>query len=120
MQNLSGKHQDVTQIYKLMKDPALPQGRWNHDDQRHLGEAYRDNHVVPYEGTVILVECDHHSGVFLTNKDPLEFHTHTILIFPNAGDYGRGRSGNRCLGNDKSSNGRGVSREMIAPRTMTI
>ncbi|KAI8628013.1 hypothetical protein F5Y19DRAFT_439199 [Xylariaceae sp. FL1651] len=50
MQSLSSERQDKARIYKLMKDPAMPKGRWNHDDQRHLCGAYRDNRVVPYEG----------------------------------------------------------------------
>ncbi|KAK5072599.1 hypothetical protein LTR64_004926 [Lithohypha guttulata] len=152
MQSLSPEEQAKVQIYKQMKDPAMPKGRWNHDDQRHLCGAYRDNRIVPYEGItvssltqeqqqlvlgileqyllylpqrsrlmqldriksffhetyfcwigqfgnedpfyfriqspVILVEFDHHSGVFLTNKEPAKFHIHTLLRMPNGGDYG--------------------------------
>ncbi|KAL1863065.1 hypothetical protein VTK73DRAFT_6490 [Phialemonium thermophilum] len=152
MQSLGAEQQAQAQIYKLMKDPAMPRGRWNHDDQRHLCGAYRDNRVVPYEGVVvadlgpeqqalvlgileqyllflpqtarrmrlenaqswfhetyfcwiggfgdadpfyyriqspvILVEFDHHSGVFLTNAEPAKFHIHTLLRTPNGGDYG--------------------------------
>jgi hypothetical protein len=152
MQSLPYDLQSRAQIYKLMKDPAMPHGRWNHDDQRHLCGAYRDNRTVPYEGVlvsslpskqqdmvdqilleylkylpqksrsrrleqikawynetyfcwiggftdddafyyriqspVIIVEFDHHSGVFLTNKEPAKFHIHTLLRTPNAGDYG--------------------------------
>lgn len=152
MQSLSEKEQSRVQIYKLMKDPAMPKGRWNHDDQRHLCGAYRDNRIVPYEGItvssmtsrqqelvvkileqyllylprkslemqiariktffsetyfswiggfsdtdpfyfriqspIILVEFDHHSGVFLSNKEPAKFHIHTLLRTPNGGDYG--------------------------------
>lgn len=152
MQSLPAEKQAKAQIYKLMRDPAMPKGRWNHDDQRHLCGAYRDNRIVPYEGIlvsemtteqqemvlgildqyllylpetakkirledmkswfhetyfswigeygdadpfyyriqspVVLVEFDHHSGVFLTNKEPAKFHIHTLLRTPNAGDYG--------------------------------
>ncbi|KAJ3546539.1 hypothetical protein NM208_g1954 [Fusarium decemcellulare] len=152
MQSLPPELQSASQIYKEMKDPAMPHGRWNHDDQRHLCGAYRDNRVVPYEGIlvskltaaqqdivteilreyllylpqkardlqlaemkrwfhetyfcwiggfkdedpfyyrvqspVVIVEFDHHSGVFLTNKEPAKFHIHTLLRTPNAGDYG--------------------------------
>jgi len=152
MQSLPAEQQTKAQTYKEMKDPAMPKGRWNHDDQRHLCGAYRDNRIVPYEGIlvsamtteqqslvngilnqyllylpqkardmklkniashfdetyfswiggftdsdpfyyriqspVILVEFDHHSGVFLTNKEPAKFHIHTLLRTPNAGDYG--------------------------------
>jgi hypothetical protein len=45
-----------------------------------------------------LVEFDHHSGVFLTNKEPAKYHTHTIVRTPNAGDYGQAiREGNERL-----------------------
>jgi hypothetical protein len=152
MQSLSPDQQSATQTYKLMKDPAMPKGRWNHDDQRHLCGAYRDNRVVPYEGItvsslndsqrslvvgileqyllylpatarkiqletikshfsetyfswiggfedadpfyfriqspVVIVEFDHHSGVFLSNGTPAKFHIHTLLRLPNGGDYG--------------------------------
>lgn len=153
MQSLSAEQQRQAQVYKLLRDPAMPKGRWNHDDQRHLCGAYRDNRVVPYEGVsvagfteeqkrlveemleqyllylpaqarairlgqirewfdketyfcwiggfgdddafyyriqspVVIVEFDHHSGVFLRNKEPAKFHIHTLLRTPNAGDYG--------------------------------
>jgi hypothetical protein len=152
MQSLSPDEQACAQTFKLLHDPAMPRGRWNHDDQRHLCGAYRDNRIVPYEGVkvsdmcsgsqelvsaileqfllylprraremqlaravewyhetwfswiggfgdrdafyyrvqspVIVVEFDHHSGVFLTNQEPRRFHIHTILRTPNAGDYG--------------------------------
>lgn len=152
MQSLTLEQQSKAQVYKQMKDPAMPFGRWNHDDQRHLCGAYRDNRVVPYEGVlvsemiteqqalvteilkeyllylpkgarqkqlnrivswyhetywcwiggydnesafyyriqspVIILEFDHHSGVFLTNAEPKKFHIHTLLRMPNAGDYG--------------------------------
>ncbi|KAI9172764.1 hypothetical protein HJFPF1_02278 [Paramyrothecium foliicola] len=152
MQSLNPEQQNEAQVYKLLKDPQMPHGRWNHDDQRHLCGAYRDNRVVPYEGTkiqnmttdqrdlvlgileqyllylpavsrklrleqiqkwfdetyfcwiggfqdddafyfriqspVVIAEFDHHSGVFLTNKEPAKFHIHTLLRTPNAGDYG--------------------------------
>jgi hypothetical protein len=152
MQSLSPDLQAKTQIYKLMKDPQMPEGRWNRDDQRHLCGAYRDNRIVPYEGItmslmnqtqrdlvaqiineyflylpassrqiklkhalsfaeetyfswiggygpedafyyriqspVVVIEFDHHSGVFLNNQQPAKFHIHTLLRTPNAGDYG--------------------------------
>jgi hypothetical protein len=152
MQTLSPGLQQKAQIYKLMHDPAMPPGRWNRDDQRHLCGAYRDNRIVPYEGITmsnlndeqkqlvkkileeyllylpkkardlrvqhilsfadetyfswiggfgnddpfyyriqnpaIVIEFDHHSGVFLTNTEPKKFHIHTCLRTPNAGDYG--------------------------------
>jgi hypothetical protein len=152
MQSLSPALQAKAQTYALMKDPAMPPGRWNRDDQRHLCGAFRDNRIIPNEGIpasslippqidllmqilsqyllylpstarslklaqckshlpatyfswigpyaddtafyfriqspVIIVEFDHHSGVFLNNAQPAKFHVHTLLRTPNAGDYG--------------------------------
>ncbi|OCL03721.1 hypothetical protein AOQ84DRAFT_325487 [Glonium stellatum] len=54
-----------------------------------IGE-YGDDDPFYYriQSPVIIFEFDHHSGVFLTNKEPAKFHTHTIVRTPNAGDYG--------------------------------
>jgi hypothetical protein len=158
MQSLAPDLQAKAQVYKEMHDEAMPPGRWNKDDQRHLCGAYRDNRIVPNEGIratqlsesqkstlydilaqyllylptrarelklshikqfedetyfswiggfgnddpfyfriqnpVVLIEFDHHSGVFLNNEEPRKFHVHTLLRTPNGGDYGmalRGR-----------------------------
>ena len=152
MQSLSPDLQQKSRVYEHMVDPAMPPGRWNKDDQRHLCGAYRDNREVPYEGItvssftaeqknllygileqyllylphksravklnqvrqfesetyfcwiggfgdedpfyyrvqspVVLIEFDHHSGVFLNNEEPKKFHIHTLLRTPNGGDYG--------------------------------
>jgi hypothetical protein len=37
---------------------------------------------------VILIEFDHHPGIFITAEEPQPFHVHTIVRMPNAGDYG--------------------------------
>lgn len=50
MLNLTADQRDRAQIYKLMNDPAMPPGRHHPADQRHLGGAFHDNRVIPYEG----------------------------------------------------------------------
>ncbi|KAL5363424.1 hypothetical protein BJX96DRAFT_186974 [Aspergillus floccosus] len=40
------------------------------------------------QSPIVLVEFDHHSGVFLNNEEPKKFHIHTLLRMPNGGDYG--------------------------------
>ena len=40
------------------------------------------------QSPVIIIEFDHHSGVYLTNDKPQKFHIHTLLRLPNGGDYG--------------------------------
>ncbi len=130
----------------------LPEGRRQFADGLHLGGAYQDNRIVPYEGLrgdaleaaqqktlldlteeylsilpegplaarmtdiethfadthfcwignkqenkpfyyriqspVILIEFDHHAGVYLTNTEPANFHVHTLVRTPNGNDYG--------------------------------
>ncbi|KAL3481303.1 hypothetical protein BJX99DRAFT_253606 [Aspergillus californicus] len=54
-------------------------GRFGNDDAFY----YR------IQSPVILIEFDHHSGVFLLNKEPAKYHIHTIIRTPNGNDYGR-------------------------------
>jgi hypothetical protein len=153
MQSLPAALRDRAQIYKQMYDPAMPPGRFHPADQRHLGGAFHDNRIIPYEGVagaelapphrahllelcamfieylprgalnarmaeierhldathwcwiglygdedpyyfriqspVIMCEFDHHSGVFLTNREPAKCHIHTIVRAPNGNDYGK-------------------------------
>jgi hypothetical protein len=153
MQSLDPEVQKDVQIYKKLSGDEYPPGRWHRADQRHLGGAFQDNRIVPYEGVrvttfsepqqhavrklvklslnylpekalashleqiashwddtwfcwiggfgdrdafyykvhspVIMVEFDHHSGVFLNNKEPLPFHIHTLVRTPNGNDYGK-------------------------------
>lgn len=153
MQSLSAEHQKRATIYALMEDPAMPPDRFNFADQRHLGGAFQDNRIIPYEGVraseftagqqqkllalietfiehlpdapraaqmariarhlpdtwwcwigghgdedpfyfriqspVIMLEFDHHSGMWLTNEYPAKFHIHVITRIPNGNDYGR-------------------------------
>lgn len=52
------------------------------------GYSSNDPFYYRIQSPVIIAEFDHHSGVFLANKEPAKFHTHTILRTPNRGDYG--------------------------------
>ncbi|KAH4046034.1 hypothetical protein HBI56_175340 [Parastagonospora nodorum] len=65
----------------------------SHFDETHFcwigGFGDEDPFYFRIQSPVILVELDHHSGVFLTNKEPAKYHTHTIVRTPNAGDYGQ-------------------------------
>jgi hypothetical protein len=53
------------------------------------GFSDNDSFYYRIQSPVIIVEFDHHSGVFLTNQEPMRFHIHTLLRTPNAGDYGK-------------------------------
>lgn len=153
MRSLSAPMAERATIYKQMHDPAMSESRWNPADERHLGGAFRDNQVVPYEGVrvaefnsrqrdtlmrlvasyvgylpqgplssrlraieerldetwwswigstgdedpfyyriqspVVMIEFDHHSGVWLSNQEPAKCHVHTVVRTPNGNDYGR-------------------------------
>jgi hypothetical protein len=41
------------------------------------------------QSPVLVLELDHHCGVFLNNKEPKGFHIHTVMRTPNGNDYGR-------------------------------
>jgi len=152
MQSLSDAQQSRALIANSMVGGDLPEGRRQFADGLHLGGAYQDNRIVPYEGLrgnemepgqqqalldltqeylsilpdgplaarmsdieshfsdthfcwignrvenkpfyyriqspVILVEFDHHAGVYLTNTEPANFHVHTLVRTPNGNDYG--------------------------------
>ncbi|KAJ3532641.1 hypothetical protein NM208_g8348 [Fusarium decemcellulare] len=153
MQSLDPDTQKAVKIFDQLSGPEYPTTRYHRADQRHLGGAFQDNRIVPYEGVkvstfsqsqqdavrklvilglnylpekalaaqlreieahwdetwfcwiggfqtgdafyykvhspVIMVEFDHHSGVFLNNKAPLPFHIHTLVRTPNGNDYGK-------------------------------
>lgn len=40
------------------------------------------------QSPVIMVEFDHHAGIFLANPEPERFHIHTLVRTPNGNDYG--------------------------------
>jgi hypothetical protein len=153
MRSLSPDLREKAITYRQMQDPAMPGGRLHPGDQRHLGGAFQDNRVVPYEGIpvsaldasqkerlmalvaayvgylpegplaarlrqieslldqtwwswigglgdedpfyyriqspVVMIEFDHHSGVWLTNQEPARCHIHTVVRTPNGNDYGK-------------------------------
>ncbi|KIX09187.1 uncharacterized protein Z518_00266 [Rhinocladiella mackenziei CBS 650.93] len=153
MQSLPQDLQCRIRVYDNLEDPNMPEWRFHRADQRHLGGAFQDNRVIPYEGVpvvefptwaqsaveniirisldilpeksldqrmreilqhwsktffswigsfsdvdafyykihspVIMIEFDHHTGLFLTNKEALPFHIHTLIRTPNGNDYGK-------------------------------
>ena len=40
------------------------------------------------QSPVLIIEFDHHAGVFLSNSEPEKFHIHTLIRTPNGNDYG--------------------------------
>jgi hypothetical protein len=152
IRSLSDAQREMAILYHVGVGPTLPAGRRHRADQLHLGGAFQDNRLIPYEGVpvagftieprkllldlaaafieplppgpqkarmeeverhldgtyfcwiggtgeddtfyyriqspVVMIEFDHHSGVFLTNELPAKFHIHTIVRTPNGNDYG--------------------------------
>ena len=152
MLSLSDDQQKIAVIANSMVGGDLPGDRRQIADGLHLGGAYQDNRIIPYEGLngsnlsgpqqkslldlvqeymialppdplsarmgeierhiadthfcwigsraeqepfyyriqspVILIEFDHHAGVYLTNTEPTNFHVHTLTRTPNGNDYG--------------------------------
>jgi hypothetical protein len=77
--------------------PAAPDAARMEEIERHLGDThfcwiggYSDASTFYYrvQSPVVLIEFDHHAGVFLTNAEPAKFHVHTIVRTPNGNDYG--------------------------------
>jgi hypothetical protein len=57
MQSLPSQLQMQVRVYKKLHDAAMPPGRWNRHDQRHLCGAFQDNRTVPYEGAKIFEDA---------------------------------------------------------------
>jgi hypothetical protein len=60
-------------------------------DESHfawIGDPDRTPFYYRIHSPLILIEFDHHSGVFLANDDPQSFHIHSIVRTPNGNDYG--------------------------------
>jgi hypothetical protein len=50
MAALSPEQRAAATTYEQMVDPAMPAGRVHPGDERHLGGAFQDNRVIPFEG----------------------------------------------------------------------
>ena len=66
--------------------------------RKHFDETYfswiggfgpEDPFYYRIQSPVVLLEFDHHCGIFLTNTVPKKYHIHTVQRIPNGNDYGR-------------------------------
>ena len=55
-----------------------------------IGDTAKAPFYYKLHSPVILIEFDHHPGIFLDNDEAEPFHVHTIVRTPNGGDYGFG------------------------------
>jgi len=99
-QNLTATQK--SQLLKLIETyvatlPPGPQKARLDQIEMHMNDTYfswiggtgeNDTFYYKIHSPVLMIEFDHHSGVFLTNALPAKFHIHTIVRTPNGGDYG--------------------------------
>jgi hypothetical protein len=50
MRSLSSSLRARATVFNQLRDPSMPAGRLHPGDERHLGGAFQDNRIVPYEG----------------------------------------------------------------------
>ncbi|KAB8204013.1 hypothetical protein BDV34DRAFT_214141 [Aspergillus parasiticus] len=94
------QQKDLLHLISFYLD-ILPSGPYNarvNQVKRHWNETYfcwiggygdEDAFYYRIQSPVLMIEFDHHSGVFLLNKEPAKYHIHTIVRTPNGNDYGR-------------------------------
>jgi hypothetical protein len=87
---------DLVQAY-LAPLPAGPMTARIEEVERHLHDTHfcwiggtgEDNpFYYRIQSPVVMIEFDHHGGVFLVNEKPEKFHVHTLVRTPNGNDYG--------------------------------
>lgn len=87
---------DLVQAY-IGAMPKGPRDAKMADVERHLSETHfcwigdngpTDPFYYRIQSPVLLIEFDHHPGLFLTNREALKFHVHTVVRSPNGNDYG--------------------------------
>ncbi|PRB43310.1 hypothetical protein CQ020_08580 [Arthrobacter sp. MYb23] len=90
-------------LEKIMGDalaylPAGPRAARIREIQEHYGETFfswigswqgGEAFYFRIQSPVVILELDHHTGVFLDNQHPAPFHMHTVVRTPNGNDYGR-------------------------------
>ncbi|WP_350001135.1 DUF3500 domain-containing protein [Pseudarthrobacter sp. WHRI 8279] len=78
--------------------PAGPRSARRREIREQYGETFfswiggwegQDAFYFRLQSPVVVLELDHHTGVFLDNDQPAPFHMHTVVRTPNGNDYGR-------------------------------
>jgi hypothetical protein len=78
--------------------PDGPRAARCREIQQHYGESFfswiggwegEEAFYFRLQSPVVVLELDHHTGVFLSNDEPAPFHMHTVVRTPNGNDYGR-------------------------------
>lgn len=53
------------------------------------GHGEEDPFYYRIQSPILMVEFDHHAGIWLSNKEPAKCHIHTVVRTPNGNDYGK-------------------------------
>ena len=78
--------------------PDGPRAARRREIQEHYSETFfswiggwegEEAFYFRVQSPVVVLELDHHTGVFLSNDEPAPFHMHTVVRTPNGNDYGR-------------------------------
>ncbi|MGM7774627.1 DUF3500 domain-containing protein [Arthrobacter sp. KNU-44] len=78
--------------------PAGPRAARRREIHKHYAETWfswiggwqsDEAFYFRIQSPVVILELDHHTGVFLSNDTPAPFHMHTVVRTPNGNDYGR-------------------------------
>lgn len=78
--------------------PSGPRKAKLREVRKHLEDSYfswigghqpGDVFYYRFQSPVLIIELDHHCGVFLDYDVPQRFHVHTVTRVPNGNDYGR-------------------------------
>jgi hypothetical protein len=78
--------------------PDGPRAARRREIEEHYGETFfswiggwkgEEAFYFRLQSPVVVLELDHHTGVFLSNDEPAPFHMHTVVRTPNGNDYGR-------------------------------
>ena len=78
--------------------PDGPRAARRREIRANYGESYfswiggwedQEAFYFRLQSPVVVLELDHHTGVFLSNDTPAPFHMHTVVRTPNGNDYGR-------------------------------
>ena len=87
---------DLVEAYLAPLPPGPLSARIG-DVERHLDDTHfcwiggtGEDSTFYYriQSPVVMIEFDHHCGVFLINEEPEKFHVHTLVRTPNGNDYG--------------------------------
>lgn len=83
-----------TYLAYLPEGPRSARMRENHAHLAHTwfcwigGTDEESPFYYRIQSPVLIIEFDHHAGVFLGNPTPEKFHIHTLVRTPNGNDYG--------------------------------